>query len=103
MSDRNHGIGRPAAARRAGLSDVRSVIGLLVGFYGLVLIFMGIFADSAEDRAKTGDLNANLWAGIAMAVFGVVFLLWAWLRPVIVEPDEIEPPPDSSPPVGGAT
>jgi len=95
--------GRPAAPHRAGWSDVRSVIGLLVGFYGIVLVIMGLVAESAEDRAKTGDVNANLWAGLAMLVFGVLFVLWARLRPVVVDPDEIEPPPDDNPPpVGGA-
>ncbi|BCB76238.1 hypothetical protein GCM10022251_25580 [Phytohabitans flavus] len=87
---------RPSAVpRRAGVSDVRNVIGALIGFYGVVLVVMGVAADSAEDRAKTGDVNANLWAGLAMLVFGVLFVLWAWLRPVIVEPDETEPAEDS--------
>ncbi|MDQ7904957.1 hypothetical protein RB614_10530 [Phytohabitans sp. ZYX-F-186] len=101
MSDQ-HRTGRTAAPHRAGFSDVRTVIGLLVGFYGVVLVVMGIVAESAEDRAKTGDVNANLWAGLAMLVFGILFVLWAWLRPVIVDPDETEPPPDNPPPVGGA-
>jgi hypothetical protein len=101
MSDRHQGIGRETATRRAGLSDVRTVIGLLVGFYGIVLILMGLFADSAADRAKTGDVNANLWAGLGMLVFGLLFVLWAWLRPVLVKPEEIEPPHGGRvPPVG---
>jgi hypothetical protein len=86
------GSQRPAAPHRAGISDVRNVIGALIGFYGVVLVIMGIAAESAEDRAKTGDVNANLWAGIGMVLFGVAFVAWAWLRPVIVDPDEIEPP-----------
>ncbi|MGN9909772.1 hypothetical protein ACTMTJ_19690 [Phytohabitans sp. LJ34] len=103
MSNTSGTGGRPAAPHRAGISDVRTVIGLLVGFYGVVLVIMGIVAESAEDRAKTGDVNANLWAGLAMLIFGVLFVLWAWLRPVIVDPDETEPPPDDNPPpVGGA-
>ena len=64
--------------------DVRNVIAGLVGFYGLVLIAMGLFADTAEQRAKTGDVNANLWAGIGMAALALVFIIWARLRPVNV-------------------
>ncbi len=90
--------GRPAAPHRAGVSDVRNVIGGLIGFYGIVLVIMGIVAESAEDRAKTGDVNGNLWAGLGMVVFAVIFVLWAWLRPVIVDPDEVEPPNDEHPP-----
>jgi hypothetical protein len=90
--------GRPAAPHRAGVSDVRNVIGALIGFYGIVLVIMGIVAESAEDRAKTGDVNGNLWAGLGMVVFAVIFVVWAWLRPVIVDPDEVEPPNDEHPP-----
>jgi len=99
MSDRQTGSRRPESPHRAGISDIRNVIGALVGFYGIVLLIMGLTAESAEDRAKTGDVNANLWAGLAMLVFGVIFILWAWLRPVVVDPDEVDPPTDEDKPV----
>lgn len=46
---------------------------------------MGLVADSAQDRARTGDLNANLWAGIAMAVVATGLTVWSRLRLVIME------------------
>jgi hypothetical protein len=67
----------PAPARRS--------IGALLGFYGIVLIIVGLVADSAQDRLKTGGVNANLWAGLVMAVFAVCLLLWSRYRPVVVE------------------
>jgi hypothetical protein len=70
----------------AGAFDIRNVIGGLIGLYGVILTLMGLFGDKELD--KTGDVNANLWAGIPMIVFGVAFLLWAWLRPVVV-PDDV--------------
>ncbi len=73
------------APHKAGAFDVRNVIAGLIGFYGLVLIALGLFADTATERAKTGDLNANLWAGLAMLVTGVIFALWTRLRPVVVQ------------------
>ncbi len=36
---------------------------------------MGIFGDKEFD--KTGDVNANLWAGLALLVMAAVFLIWA--------------------------
>ncbi|MBI2245883.1 MAG: hypothetical protein HYU55_18710 [Nocardioides sp.] len=66
----------------AGLLDIRNIIGGLVGVYGVILTLMGLFADQESD--KTGDVNANLWAGLAMIVVGVVFVTWARLRPVVV-------------------
>ena len=73
------------ARHSAGAFDIRNVIAALFGFYGIVLIVMGIVADSPADRARTGDVNANLWAGIAMAVVAVIFVVWTRLRPVIIE------------------
>lgn len=73
------------APHKAGAFDVRNVIAGLVGFYGIVLIALGLFADTAVERAKTGDVNANLWAGLAMAAMAIVFFVWARLRPVVVQ------------------
>jgi hypothetical protein len=73
---------------RAGAFDIRNVIAALFGFYGIVLIIMGLFADSPGQQAKTGGVNANLWAGIAMAVVAAVFVVWTRLRPVIIEQDQ---------------
>jgi hypothetical protein len=74
-----------AVPRRAGTFDIRNVIGGLIGFYGIVLIVVGLVADSGPELAKTGGVHANLWAGIVMAVFAVVLLVWSRLRPVSVE------------------
>jgi LPXTG-motif cell wall-anchored protein len=76
---------KDAVPHKAGAFDIRNVIGLLIGFYGLVLIVVGLVADSSRQLAKTGGVNANLWAGIAMAVVAAALLLWSRLRPVVVE------------------
>jgi len=78
----------PAEARRhtAGAYDVRTVIAGLIGLYGIVLTIMGLVSDNADDRAKTGDWNANLWSGIVMIVVAAAFALWLKLRPVVVDP-----------------
>ena len=75
----------------AGAFDIRNIIGGLIGVYGVILTLMGIFADKELD--KTGGVNANLWAGLIMLGFGIVFLAWARLRPVVVP--EHDPAQDS--------
>ncbi|SCX52886.1 hypothetical protein SAMN03159343_2875 [Klenkia marina] len=70
----------------AGAFDVRNVIAALIGAYGVVLVLMGLFHDTAEEAERTGGLAANLWAGIGMLVFAAAFALWARLRPVVVDP-----------------
>nr|WP_122819954.1 hypothetical protein [Nocardioides pantholopis] len=62
--------------------DIRNIIGGLLAVYGVILLLMGLFADTEPE--KTGDVNANLWAGIGLLVVGAVFIVWAWLRPVLV-------------------
>jgi hypothetical protein len=74
--------GHPHAA---GAFDVRNVIAGLIGFYGVVLVILGLFTDTDDDRAKTGNVNANLWAGIIMVVAALGFFAWARWRPIVVD------------------
>jgi hypothetical protein len=81
----------------AGAYDVRVFIAGLIGLYGVVLVLMGLFDNSADDKAKTGDVNANLWAGLVMVAVAIVFAVWTRLRPVVVDPKDLQH--DDSPPV----
>jgi len=58
---------------------------VLIGFYGIVLILIGLVADSAAQRARTGGINANLWAGILMAIVAAAFVVCVRLRPTVTE------------------
>ena len=66
----------------AGAFDIRNVIGALLALYGAILTLMGLFGDPETD--KTGGVNANLWAGLALLGVGVGFLVWARVKPVVV-------------------
>ncbi|GAA5069577.1 hypothetical protein [Nocardia callitridis] len=63
--------------------DIRTIVGALLGLYGIVLIITGFVNNTAAQEAKTGGININLWSGIGMAVFALLFILWAYLRPVV--------------------
>ena len=78
----------------AGALDIRNIIGGLIGVYGVILVLTGIFDD--YDPEMTGDVNANLWAGLAMIVVSAVFLVWARLRPTVV-PDHVDTPDSDRP------
>ena len=43
---------------RAGIFDIRNIIGALLGIDGLIILFVGIFGDAEED--KTGGVNAMI-------------------------------------------
>ncbi len=75
-------IRRPDRRHKAGALDIRNIIGGLLSVYGLILLAMGLFGDAETD--KTGGVNANLWAGLALLAVGLGFLAWARLKPVLV-------------------
>ena len=68
----------------AGAFDVRNVIAALIGFYGVVLVIVGLVDNDEDALAKTDGLNANLWVGLGMVVFALAFALWSRLRPIVV-------------------
>jgi hypothetical protein len=72
----------------AGAFDVRNVIAALIGFYGVVLVVVGLVDSGEEALAKTDGFNANLWVGLGMVVFALAFALWSRLRPIVVEQPE---------------
>jgi hypothetical protein len=82
--------------RRADAFDIRLIIALLIGVYGIVLTIMDIGFTTSADLQKAASVNINLWAGIGMLVFAAIFVLWARLRPIVITPpaeadgDEVE-------------
>lgn len=79
------GTDTPISTTATNLFDLRSVIALLFGVYGIVLLIMGLVSgNDPENLAKTGGTNLNLDTGIGMLVIGALFVLWVWLRPLRV-------------------
>jgi drug/metabolite transporter (DMT)-like permease len=73
-----------ARPRKAGAFDIRLIIALLIGVYGVILTVMGAFFTSDADLKKAADVNINLWAGIGMLVVTALFVIWAKVRPLVV-------------------
>ena len=67
----------------AGAFDIRNVIGGLLGIYGMVLLVTGLVSDDAPEA--TGDINANLWTGLALVVVAVAFFAWSRVKPTVVD------------------
>ena len=76
----------------AALFDLRTVIAILFGVYGIVLTIMGLISSSAADNAKSGGIDINLWTGIGMLVVAAIFVTWTVLRPLrpATAPDDPE-------------
>lgn len=84
----------PETKKTSGALDVRNIIGALLTIYGLILLLLGLFGSSEPASPDAppggGDINANLWAGLALLVVGLGFIAWWRLRPITVpkEPDK---------------
>lgn len=77
-----------SARHGAGLFDIRNIIGLLMGLYGIILVVTS-FTTSAADRAKADGANLNLWTGLGLLVLAAVLIGWAVTRPIIVDEKEL--------------
>ncbi|GAB3699606.1 hypothetical protein [Mariniluteicoccus flavus] len=82
--------GKGDHVEKAGAFDVRNFIAALIGLYGLVVLIAGLVSFTPEDAAKTGGVNANLWAGVVMLAFAAAFFAWAKVAPIKVEVHETE-------------
>jgi xanthine/uracil/vitamin C permease (AzgA family) len=73
---------------RTSAFDIRLIIALLTGVYGLVITIMGLFFTTDKEIDKSAGVNINLWAGLALLVVCALFVLWARLRPLRVSVPE---------------
>lgn len=69
--------------------DIRNIVGALLTIYGVVLVIAS-FSTSDAQKAKADGVNANLWVGLAMAVVGVLLIVWAITRPIVVDEKQLE-------------
>ena len=88
------------AMQAANLFDLRRIIGGLFVVLGLLLTVLGL-TDSEADIQRAAGLNINLLTGLGMLAFGLLFLVWAFTRPLgeqLVEAEAETGPPDAGTP-----
>src|ERR1700742_4330254 len=93
MTDRNRQVRRTP---REILFDIRTIIAVLFGVYGVVCLVWGLAFDGATDRKRSGNINVNLWMALAMLLFAVGFALWAIWRPLVPDDDDDHNPPQEA-------
>jgi hypothetical protein len=67
--------------RAANLFDLRRIIGGVFVLYGVVLTVVGL-TDGQAELHKAAGLRINLIAGLGMLALGIIFLIWAFTRPL---------------------
>ncbi len=66
---------------KAALTDIRFVIASALGLIGIFLIICSFIFNGADEMAKTGGMNANLWSGLGLAAVALIMGVWWRLRP----------------------
>lgn len=83
----------------ATLFDLRSVIAILFGVFGVILLVVAFTDTTQTELAKAGGIRINLWTGVAMLIAAALFVVWVRLKPPIVgaaeEDDEAAGAPDA--------
>ena len=77
MADTRSTMGR----RIDSLFDVRTIIGALLGIYGIVTFIVGLVGTSQAELDKADGWNVNLATGVALMVVSAGFLIWVRLSP----------------------
>jgi hypothetical protein len=85
-SSPSHDTARQPRRHAAGLFDIRNIIGALLAIYGIVLLLVAFFGGGGRAVHNTG---ANLWMGVALLALGAFFLIWARVRPIVVDDVEL--------------
>ena len=67
--------------QRSELTDIRFIIASALGLIGIFLLVCAAFAGNPDEMAKTGDINANLWAGVGLLIVAVVMGIWWKIDP----------------------
>jgi hypothetical protein len=71
--------------RTAGIFDIRVIIGALLGLFGLILVLTSLFSNPQAQVPRANDVDLNLWTGLSLLAAAAVFILWARLRPIVVD------------------
>ena len=77
--------GDGAGKRTAGIFDIRVIIGALLGLFGLILVLTSLFSNPQAQVPRANDVDLNLWTGLSLLAAAAIFILWARLRPIVVD------------------
>lgn len=70
-----------STSAKATLFDLRTVIAVLFGAYGVLLLIIALVDTTQAELDKAGGIHLNLWTGIAMLLATAVFLVWVRVSP----------------------
>lgn len=78
-----------ASKHTAGAFDIRNIIGVLLGIYGVLLLLAAMFLSPGTnpDTHITKTSADNLWVGLVLIIVAAVFFAWTKWKPIVVDED----------------
>lgn len=70
------------------LFDLRTVIAILFGTFGTILLIVAFTDTTQAELDKSGGIRINLYTGLAMLLASMLFVLWVRVKPPLVEAAE---------------
>ncbi len=72
------------------LFDLRTVIAILFGTFGIILVIVAFTDTTQAELDKAGGIRINLWTGLAMCVAAGLFVAWVRLKPTLAQAAQAE-------------
>ena len=79
------------------LFDLRTVIAILFGTFGIILLIVAFTDTTQTELDKAGGIRINLWTAVAMLIASVLFVAWVRLKPPLVGAREDDDAPADGP------
>lgn len=90
MAEHDIDANEEAPSAASTLFDLRTVIAILFGVYGVVLLIIAFVDTPQRELDKSAGLHINLWSGITMVVVAVLFVLWVRLKPTLADDEPVD-------------
>ncbi len=79
---------QPTERVKSGAFDVRSIIGTLLGVFGVILLVTALVKGKGGTPPHGDPDWLNLYVSIGLLLAAAVFIVWARVRPLLVPVEE---------------
>ena len=94
MTDHDSSATEETASTAATLFDLRTVIAILFGVFGVMLLLIALLGTDQAELDKAGGVHLSLWTSLVMLVVSAGFIAWVRMAPPLGEATDGPPEDD---------